>query len=132
MQKEFNTWNNLKQKIEYRERKTLNVKIGEIYWCHLGLNIGREQDGKNENFERPVLILKKFSKDFILIAPLTTKTHDSEWYFKLNIFDKPIDVVLNQIKPIDTKRLLLCFRKIHITIIKSILEKYWHLIRIRN
>jgi mRNA interferase MazF len=36
----------------------------EIWWCSLGKNIGNEQDGKNNNFERPVLVLKKWNKDF--------------------------------------------------------------------
>lgn len=31
----------------------------EIWWCSLGVNIGFEQDGTNDLFERPVLVIKK-------------------------------------------------------------------------
>ena len=46
----------------------------EIWWCSLGVNVGHEEDGKNEQFERPALILKKWSNKTVIILPMTTKT----------------------------------------------------------
>jgi mRNA interferase MazF len=45
----------------------------ELWWCALGVNIGFEQDGKNEHFERPVLVLRKFNKHLLLVLPQTSK-----------------------------------------------------------
>ena len=45
----------------------------EVWWCSLGANIGFEQDGGGEDFERPVVILKKFNLDACLIVPLTAR-----------------------------------------------------------
>ncbi|MFA5871014.1 MAG: hypothetical protein WC842_03995 [Candidatus Paceibacterota bacterium] len=55
--KDFDSWNIQKKKINTRE-KVIFCNIREIWWCSLGVNIGSEEDGKNELFERPVLILK--------------------------------------------------------------------------
>jgi mRNA interferase MazF len=70
----FDEWSSLKKSIsvknsldKYHER--------EIWWCSLGKNIGNEQDGKNNNFERPVLVLKKWNKDFFIGIPMTTKNY---------------------------------------------------------
>ena len=46
----------------------------------MGLNIGYEQDGKGEDFLRPVLILKKFNKRVFLGIPLTKIKKDSHFY----------------------------------------------------
>jgi mRNA interferase MazF len=34
----------------------------EIWFCHLGANIGFEQDGKGKLFGRPVIIFRKFNQ----------------------------------------------------------------------
>ena len=110
-EKNFDTWNTMKKHIEYSESRIV-CNEREIWWCSLGLNIGHEQDGKNEKFERPVLIIRKFSRFTCLCIPLTTST-------KENIFHKPIPsfgeanfVITSQIKLISTKRLLRRFNKI--------------------
>jgi hypothetical protein len=33
----------------------------EISWCALGAQVGFEQDGLNENFERPVIVVKNLN-----------------------------------------------------------------------
>ncbi len=32
-----------------------------MIWCSIGINVGDEEDGKNELYERPVLVIKKFN-----------------------------------------------------------------------
>ena len=39
--------------------------------CHLGANVGFEQDGIGEDFLRPVLILRKFNVYMFWALPLT-------------------------------------------------------------
>lgn len=48
----------------------------------MGVNIGYEEDGKNEKFERPVLILKKFNQYLILVVPLSSKIKNNKYYFE--------------------------------------------------
>ncbi len=128
MKKDYDAWNIYKKSIDNRYIENLNIKVGEIYWCKLGLNIGVEQNGKNKEFSRPVLVLKKFSKELILVAPLTTKIHIGNWYYDLDIFSYPVQVILSQIKPIDRKRLYLSFKYINSKIVNNILKSYIQLI----
>ena len=59
MEKDFDKWNSEKKLVD---KKTVNRDLffyaREIWWCSAGLNIGVEADGKNENYERPFLIIK--------------------------------------------------------------------------
>lgn len=107
MAKDFDSWNKEKKIVD---TKIVNRKLyfyaREIWWCSAGLNIGVEADGKNENFERPMLILKKFNADMIWVLPLTTKEKENKYYFKLTHETIKSWVILSQIKTISTKRLL--------------------------
>ena len=103
--KEFKRWNSLKEKIDKKERIVFFRKK-EIWWCALGLNVGFEQDGKNNNFERPVLILKKFNKDVLWIVPLTSKNRTGKYYFQVKYNNKTYSVILSQIRLISSRRLL--------------------------
>ncbi|HBM45364.1 MAG: 2,4-dihydroxyhept-2-ene-1,7-dioic acid aldolase [Parcubacteria group bacterium GW2011_GWF2_38_76] len=71
-QKNYKDWHVLKSEIENvgQEKK---FREREIWWCSLGENIGFEQDGKNEKFERPVLILRKFNCGMFFGIPLTSQ-----------------------------------------------------------
>ncbi|MFA7308472.1 MAG: hypothetical protein WC045_00185 [Patescibacteria group bacterium] len=69
-QEEFSKWNNLKIPIAER-KKFPQFSEREIWWCSIGKNVGHECDGKNELFERPVLVLKKFNRDTFLGMPIT-------------------------------------------------------------
>ncbi len=63
MQKDFDKWNEKKKKLDVRViEETLFFKEAEVWWIHIGLNIGFETNGKGEEFTRPVLILKKYNK----------------------------------------------------------------------
>ena len=81
MEKDFDTWNKEKKTVD---KKSVNKKLyfyaREIWWCSAGLNIGVEADGKNENFERPMLIIKKFNADMVRVLPLTTKEKSNKYY----------------------------------------------------
>jgi mRNA interferase MazF len=127
MEKDFDEWNKVKKKVEYiPNRKT--VKLGEIYWCKLGLNIGVEQNGREDTFERPVIIIKKFSNNNVLVAPLTTQIHQGNWYYDIVLCNRNQQIILNQIKSIDTKRLLGSMGQISVFEVRSILKEYIKLI----
>lgn len=40
---------------------------------NMGKNIGFEQDGKSDNFVRPVVVVKGFKKNMFFSIPLSTK-----------------------------------------------------------
>lgn len=105
--KDFNSWNTEKQCIN-KVSKNLFFYEREIWWCILGVNIGVEIDGKNNRFQRPVIILKCINKDMLLVIPLTSKNSDTKYHFpivtkRVNSFAK-----ISQIRVISSKRL---FRK---------------------
>ena len=79
----------------------------EIWWCSLGLNIGSEQDGDGEEYQRPVLIFKGFSRNTCLVFPLTTSTHKHKMRVSIGIVDnKKASVIISQQRLIDAKRLV--------------------------
>jgi len=105
MQKDFDMWNIKKKTIEGGER-TPDFHEREIWWCSVGVNIGREQDGRTDNFERPVVIVKRLSPDTFCALPLSTKK-------KLERFQSAVThenvhgfALLDQIRVLDSKRLL--------------------------
>ncbi len=72
--KEFDRLNEKKKEADRRFlRKSFYIHAREVWWCSIGVNVGSEIDGKNENFERPILIAKVFSRDGFLGIPLTSK-----------------------------------------------------------
>lgn len=104
-EKDFDKWNNLKKSINTKDGIDIYCNQREIWWCSLGLNIGSEEDGKNELFERPILILKVFNKNILRIAPLTSKFKNDEHHTGIKYHDREGSVILSQIKTISSKRL---------------------------
>lgn len=73
----------------------------------LGANIGFEQDGKGEEFRRPVVIIKKFNRFVVLAVPLTTRIKDNKYYISCEIGDGISRMaIISQIRLIDSKRLI--------------------------
>ncbi|MDA0782610.1 MAG: type II toxin-antitoxin system PemK/MazF family toxin [Rickettsiales bacterium] len=105
MHKDFDIWNQTKKEIQQDARRPL-FKERDVWWCRLGVNVGDEEDGKGEFFNRPVLVLKKFNKRVFIAVPLSSKIkEDSHFYFKFTFQHKEQSVILPQIKLTDSKRL---------------------------
>ncbi len=106
MNKEFDKWNNIKKHIDKNNQHRFYHER-EIWWCNLGINIGFEQDGRGSSGERPVLVLKGFSKQTCLIVPLTTSKKKNAYNKKLGVIDsRDAAAIISQIRLIDTKRLI--------------------------
>ena len=103
MQKDFDTWNQLKKKLEIKPVIFCNAR--EIWWCSIGANIGAEASGKNELFERPVLVLKVYSIESILVAPLTSKPKDNPYHVRVTYADREGWLILSHARTISPKRL---------------------------
>lgn len=115
MQKNFDNWNNLK-KIFEKEDRELFAHPREVWWCSLGINLGAEIDGKNDSFERPVLVLHVYSRETMFVLPLTSKAKDDKFHYKVFVKikdiktgeyqERPVWVKLTQARVISNKRLL--------------------------
>ena len=102
--KNFTDWFSLKPDLhEIKKAKYFNQR--EVWWCHLGSNIGYEIDGKTTEYTRPVLILKKISHQTAMVLPLTTKLKNGSWYVPTVIAGKQARIILSQARTIDSKRL---------------------------
>jgi mRNA interferase MazF len=100
----FVNW--LIQKFEIHiQIKRPSLKEQEIWWCSFGQNIGDEENGKGENFMRPVAIIRKYNKNLALVAPTSTKIKDNPYYHQIEYEGQKYSVLISQMKTIDTKRL---------------------------
>lgn len=72
----------------------------------MGVNIGSEQDGKNDGFERPVLILKRINNELLLIVPFTSKLIRNRYRIDIKITGEDSQAMLSQLRIISSKRLL--------------------------
>lgn len=128
MEKNFDSWNIEKKKIHNQETKVL-FHEREIWWCSIGLNIGDEQDGKNELFERPVLVIKKFNNRLAWVLPLSTKAKAGPYYFIFNHDGKDFSVILSQLRLVSGYRFQRRIRKIRVELFDEILTKLVGLLR---
>lgn len=106
MEKDFAGWNELKTRIHnVEEHKFYHER--ELWWCSLGANVGFEQDGTGQGFQRPVLILKGMSRQTCYVAPLTTSTTRHKYRVPIGLVeDKQAVALMSQIRLVDTKRLI--------------------------
>jgi len=97
-------WCKIKIKLS-RKKSSILFKEGEIWWCHVGLNIREEEYGKGTEFARPVLIFKKFTTNSFLGLPLTGHERTGSWYVGVKMNDRISSIMLNQARIFDRKRL---------------------------
>ena len=109
--KDFDKWNKLKKQIDTKDFNG-RVHEREIWWANLGLNIGHEEDGKNNSFQRPVLIIKKWSSKTVIVLPLTTKIKNNKYHYIFEHHNIRFGVILSQVRLISTNRLTRRIRKI--------------------
>ena len=105
MEKDFDSWNKRKKEInEFPINRFVHPR--EVWWCSIGINIGAEIDGKNENFERTVIVMKVYNTETLLVLPITSKPKDDEFHHKITTDQKTVWVKLTQPRVISSKRLL--------------------------
>lgn len=105
MKKDFQKWHDKKSQINEIEKRPF-FHEQEIWFSHLGANIGFEQDGSGEDFQRPVVIIKKFNSEVCWVIPLSKIDKRNKYYFPFKFDDKIISVaIISQIKLLDARRL---------------------------
>ena len=105
MQKDFDKWNKEKKRIHNTSRKVYAYPR-EVWWCALGVNVGAETDGKSDNFERPVLVLRVYNKETLLVLPITSKEKKDVFHIPVSMKVGTVWVKLTQARVISHSRLL--------------------------
>ena len=104
--KNFLEWFALKPELDQNINQIPPLtKEGQIWWCHIGENIGTEVSGKGVSFTRPCIILTKFSKYNFFVVPCSTKNKGGSWFVKFTHNQKEQTALLNQTRCIDSRRL---------------------------
>lgn len=120
----FDLWNELKKKINLNLVR-VSVNKGDVWWSNIGQNVGVEIYGKNENFSRPVLIIRPIEggKNAIGI-PLTSQRHLGSWYSHFILNGRHEYAVLTQTRPIDTARLYQKLGEVPESVVNKVLQDY--------
>jgi mRNA-degrading endonuclease toxin of MazEF toxin-antitoxin module len=106
MEKDFDAWN-IKKKAIDSDLPRIFCHSREIWWCSLGINIGSEQNGTGKYFDRPMIVMKVFSRNVFWGAALTSREKQGPLYFPVgSVEGKEALVILSQVRLVDTKRLL--------------------------
>ncbi len=127
--KDFNIWNKEKTHLENTAHDNLVFHEREIWWCSIGVNLGDEQDGKNDFFERPVLVLKKFNNKIAWVLPMSSKDKIGLYYHNIQHDGKTFSIILSQLRLVSVKRFRRFIRKISPYQFSLIQDKLLNLIR---
>lgn len=127
--KDFDSWNKEKKGLEDHGPDGLPFHEREIWWCSIGQNIGDEQDGKNELFERPVLVLKKFNSKICWALPMSTKKKNNKYYHPVTNDENSPSVILSQLRLVSVKRFRRFIQKITPHQFEIVRERVINLIR---
>ena len=127
MGRKYDEWNTQKKRIEQNAKQQI-FNTGQVWWCSVGINIGREEDGKNALFERPVLIFRKFGPETFLGLPLSTSYKTGLFYADFNLNNRISSVLLSQARILSQYRLLRNMGRASATDMKRIRQAYQALI----
>ncbi len=97
--KPFDEWNEVKKEIDTMQR--FEIREGSVWICSFGLNVGYEINGKNQEFERPALVIKSFGLGGGIVLPLTSKDKKGRYIIPLN---SQSNINLTQVRYLDAKR----------------------------
>lgn len=98
-------WTRRKIRVDISEREVY-FEEREIWWTSLGENIGSEDNGKHDVFVRPVIILKKFSRNLLLAVLVTTQHKQGSWFHHFMFHGGSRWAVLVQVRVLSSKRLV--------------------------
>jgi len=105
--KDFDSWNEKKKTVEDKD-KVIGIKERDVLFVHMGLNVGYEQNGKGDDFLRPVVVLSVFNRGLFLGLPLTSKDKSGDFFAPIEYIRNGSVVqstaILIQTKSFDTKR----------------------------
>jgi mRNA interferase MazF len=114
MERDFDRWNQNKKALHANPTPRVYVHERELWFAHLGTNIGFEQDGRGDESLRPILVLRKFNNEIVWMLPLTRRHKPGNPYyvaFEYITFPEvedallgPSVAILSQLRLLDIKR----------------------------
>lgn len=106
MQKDFDRWNKEKKTLDAGE-SIADCHEREIWWCSIGVNVGSEQHSQTDDFSRPVVVVRRFTRDVFWGIPLTTKIKENAPFrIKFAIGNNTSDALVLQMRAYDRRRLV--------------------------
>lgn len=104
MEKDFDNWNSIKKDI-HKKQKIIGFSQYEIIFMEIGVNVGFKQDGKGNEFLRPVLVYKKFNNRVFIGIPLTSKAKYDKFHFEFEYKRRKRSfAILSQLRLFNIKR----------------------------
>ena len=103
--KDFDQWIVKKKDLHKKNSLPPLFRERDIWWVSVGINVGFEEDGKAENYVRPVLIVKKFNREMFLGVPMSTKLKDNKYYIPVTVKKNTVSVMTSQIRVFSSKRI---------------------------
>jgi mRNA interferase MazF len=105
--KRFLEWIGIKEKTHSNEILPV-FQEREIWWVHLGENVGHEEDGKGDSFTRPFVVIRKFNRELLFGVPCSSVNKKSIYYFDIFIKTKNMNTsaFLSQARTISSRRLV--------------------------
>ena len=124
---QFDKWNEVKKHTQNKEFN-FSLKPREIYWVKIGQNNGSEEYGKDKDFTRPVIIIRKLTKDLFIGVPLTTTVKDNDYFHPFTYNNKTRGEIENsamilQLRTFSIKRVLNKIGKISVEDFEQVVEK---------
>src|SRR3989344_1513914 len=106
MKKDFDGWNAGKKMLDAHAGGT-DCHEREIWWCSIGVNIGSEQHSQTDDFSRPVVVIRRFTRDIFWGVPLTTKIKEHiPFRIMFMMGDQANDALILQMRAYDRRRLV--------------------------
>ena len=102
--KHFHKWADVKKTI-HDKGKIPSVKEGEVWWSGIGENVGIEINGKSSRFSRPVVIMRKLSRDGFMGVPLTSQSKTGTWYVEIDFLNSKQYAAICQARVFSVNRL---------------------------
>ena len=127
-EKNFDAWNE-KKKLIHERRPPPHIKAGDVWWCSIGVNVGHEQDGKNEWHERPVCVIRCFGTELVWTIPFTTQKQEG-FYYVYAPFDKRDNwAMITHVHLLSTRRLSHRVGSVPRASVVEICERISHLLK---
>ena len=107
--KKYDEWNEVKKETS-KKNIYIGIKPREIFWVKIGQNIGSEEYGKSKNFTRPVIVVRKLTKELFIGIPTTTTLRTDDYFHQFRYHSKKdgdieVSAMILQFKVFSTKRL---------------------------
>ncbi|MEA1982703.1 MAG: type II toxin-antitoxin system PemK/MazF family toxin [Campylobacterota bacterium] len=125
--KKYDEWNEIKKQT-ISKKINIGIKPREIFWVKIGQNIGSEEYGKGKNFTRPVIVVRKLTRELFIGIPTTTTLKTNDYFHQFKYYSKKdgdieVSAMILQFKVFSVQRLTNRIGMINKDDFKKVVEK---------